>query len=810
MNTYEREHLARLRSYLAECTVLLKKNGEFPMEQPGRIAAYGNGVRHTLKGGTGSGEVNSRFYITVEQGLKDVGFEIVSGSWLDAYDEIRRAAKKEFIKQIKRRAKEHHTQAIIEGMGAIMPEPEYSLPLDYTADAAIYVVSRICGEGSDRQVIRGDFLLTQTEIRDILALNQKYRKFMLVLNVGGPVDLSPVNEVGNILILSQLGVETGAVLADILLGKAYPSGKLATTWAKAEDYCAIGQFGEKDDTEYKEGIYVGYRYFDSVGKKALYSFGFGLGYGDFQIVPENTTLSGTIVTVSAKVKNTGSYAGKETVQVYVSCPAGKLDQPFQSLAGWTKTSELQPSEECEVSISFDMKDISSFDAEEFVYFLGQGDHILRIGSDSQQTQPCTILRLEDTVTIRKVRKAFADPGFIDWNRASEDMKIPANVPVIPISGQEFSCEVIAYDRTEEIEPKLEMLTDEQLALLNVGAFDPRGGIRSMIGNASISVAGAAGEAAKLFAELGGSNLVMADGPAGLRISRQYFTDDNGVHAIGDTLPESFGDFMPKIAVWMMNRLTPSPKKETEIKEQYATAIPIGTAIAQSWNMDFARLCGDVVGAEMESFGIRLWLAPALNIHRNVLCGRNFEYYSEDPLISGYMAAAVTSGVQKHPGCGVTIKHFAANNQELNRTNNNSRISERALREIYLRGFEICVREAQPHAVMTSYNLINGIHTSESRQLTEDILRSEFGFDGLVMTDWVTAGGMSGKKVRYAPPNAGRVAAAGGNLFMPGSKKDLDEILIGLKDGTVSREQLLVNAGRTLKVASLCSGRSRSV
>lgn len=801
MNTYEREHLMKLRSYLAECTVLLKKNGEFPMGKPGRIAAYGSGVRHTLKGGIGSGEVNSRFYITIEKGLKDAGFDVISSGWLDAYDEIRRRAKMEFIKEIKRRAREHHTQAVIEGMGAIIPEPEYSLPLGDMADAAIYVVSRICGEGADRQMIRGDFLLTETEIRDILALNQKYQKFMLVLNVGGPVDLSPVSEVSNILILSQLGVETGAVLADILLGKAYPSGKLATTWAKDGDYCAIGQFAEKDDTEYREGIYVGYRYFDSIGRKALYPFGFGLGYGDFQIIQESTAVRGTIVTVSAKIKNIGIHAGKETVQVYVSCPAGKLDQPFQSLAGWKKTMELKPNEESEVSISFDMKDISSFDEEECVYFLEKGDYILRIGSDSQQTQPCAIIRLEDAVIIRKVRKAFTDPGFKDWVcDCLTAQRISANLPIIPISGQEFTCVEVEYDKAGEIEPALKSLTDDQLALLNVGAFDPRGGVRSIIGNASISVAGAAGEPHHMFVELGGGNLVMADGPAGLRISRQYFTDDKGVHPIGDTLPESLVDFMPKIAVWMMSKLSPSPKKGTEIKEQYTTAIPIGTAIAQSWNTDFAWLCGDVVGAEMERFGIRLWLAPALNIHRNVLCGRNFEYYSEDPLVSGYMAAAVTLGVQKHPGCGVTIKHYAANNQELNRSNNNSHISERALREIYLRGFEICIRESQPNAVMTSYNLINGIHTSENRCLTEDILRSEFGFDGLVMTDWVTAGDIFSKGAKYAPPNAGRVAAAGGNLFMPGSQKEMDEILAGLKDGTVSREQLIVNASRTLRVA----------
>ena len=198
------------------------------------------------------------------------------------------------------------------------------------------------------------------------------------------------------------------------------------------------------------------------------------------------------------------------------------------------------------------------------------------------------------------------------------------------------------------------------------------------------------------------------------------------------------EMMPAPAKFAMKLLSGGGKvkKGVKVRSQYCTAIPIGTALAQSWNLDFAEGCGDIVGDEMERFGVHLWLAPALNIHRSIRCGRNFEYFSEDPLIGGKMSAALTIGVQKHENCGTTIKHFCANNQETNRYTNNSQVSERAMREIYLRGFEICVKESRPHALMTSYNLLNGVHTSERRDICVDILRSEWGYEGLVMTDWL--------------------------------------------------------------------------
>lgn len=796
---YERKHLEQLRSSLGECCVLLKKNGEFPLDKPGKIAAYGSGVRGTIKGGTGSGEVNSRYFITVEQGLKDAGFAITTESWLTAYEKVEAEAKKAFFKEIKARARANHTNPIMEGMGAVMRSPEYNLPLDGEGDAAIYVVSRISGEGNDRRAEAGDVLLTASEQRDILALNEKYEKFMLVLNVGGPVDLTPVQEVGNILVLSQLGVETGAALADILLGKAYPSGKLTTTWTTWTDYCDIGDFGEKDDTDYNEGIYVGYRYFDSVGKKALFPFGYGLGYTDFGISDTQISVNGEKVTVTATVKNQGFHAGKEVLQVYVSSPQGELDKPYQALAAFGKTVELQQGSEEQVVVSFPLSELASYDAKRAAYLLEKGNYIIRVGNSSVNTSVCGVISLEETVVTAQLKNTCGEPEFTDWKpeKVCEEV-LPANVVKITVRAEDIPQSKASYDRTCEIEDTVKSLSDEQLAYANIGAFTKGGGIASIIGNASQSVAGAAGETTAMLKDAGFAGIILADGPAGLRLSPKFYRDEKGCHGIGAGMPATMLEFLPKPIAWFLGR-PPKIKKGVEIKEQYATAIPIGTALAQSWNLDFAKRCGDIVGAEMERFGVHLWLAPALNIHRSILCGRNFEYFSEDPLISGRFAAAITNGVQAHPGCGTTIKHYAANNQETCRYSNNSGVSERATREIYLKGFEICVKESQPLALMTSYNLLNGVHTSERRDLTEDILRCEWGYEGIVMTDWVISVMLSGKQ-KYAGPNAGKVAAAGGDVFMPGCQKDYEEVVTALQDGTLSREQLEINASRIFRMA----------
>lgn len=802
---YEKRHVQALRDSLAECTVLLKKDGHFPLKAAGPIAAYGSGVRHTIKGGTGSGEVNSRYFINVEQGLTEAGFTITTGSWLDAYDQELVRAKEQFIADVKAQAKAQKTNVMIYGMGKTMPEPEYQLPLEGEGDTAIYVVSRNSGEGNDRKPEGGDIQLTATEKRDILALNEQYDNFMLVLNVGGVVDLSAVMEVKNILVLSQLGVETGSALADILLGKSNPSGCLTTTWAAWEDYAPTEDFEDLDDTRYREGIYVGYRYFDTFGKKALFPFGYGLSYTEFDTQVTSVSAQGDRITVEASVANIGPCAGKHVVQCYLSAPSGKLDQPYQELCGFAKSGELAPGAKEMVTITFAMTDMASYDMESAAYLLEAGNYLLRVGDHSAATKVAAIIVLDETVTVLQAKNVLGTTDFEDLKAPQRPVEmIPADVQTIRLVASDLTKGAVAYEAEEEILPEVDALSVDELCYLNIGAFDPKkNGVANIIGNASASVCGAAGETTSLVE--GFPHMVMADGPAGLRLTQQYFEDEKGKHGIGNAgLPESMMEMMnlmPKLLVPVMKKVMggKKPKADAQIQYQYCTAIPIGTAIAQSFNIALAECYGDIVGTEMEMFGVHLWLAPALNIHRSIRCGRNFEYYSEDPLVSGMMAAGITRGVQQHKGCGTTIKHYAANNKEYNRYCNDSIVSERAMRQIYTKGFGICVRESQPKAVMTSYNLLNGQHTAEHRGLIEDILRREYGFAGIVMTDWVTQ--MAGDpKSAHRNSLPEHVAAAGGDLFMPGGKADFTNLKKGIDSGVVSLHQVKVNATRVLKMA----------
>ena len=797
----EVQHIETLRKNLAGCTVLLKKDGSFPLEKPCTLAAYGSGVRHTIKGGTGSGEVNSRYSVTIEEGLREAGFTLTGADWHTGYEQAREKAHKVFLKQLKKDAKAAKQNFILYGMGKVMSEPEYDLPLDAEGDAAIYVVSRISGEGNDRTPQKGDIKLTDSEVRDILALDKKFSRFMLVLNVGGVVDLSPVMAVRNILLLSQLGVETGSVLADILLGKANPSGKLTTTWAAFEDYPEMPDFEDKDATRYREGIYVGYRYFDTFGKKALFPFGYGLSYTEFRMGAAEVTVSGTQVTVCADVENSGSMAGRQVVQVYLSKPAGRLDQPRQELCAFAKTRELAPGERETVVCGFDLADMAAYDVQTGAYLLEKGDYLVRVGADSADNIPAAVLRLDETVTTLQAKNVLGSTDFTDLAAPAAAADCPAGLPTIELSPAAFAQKAVKYDHPEVILPEVDALTQEEAAMLLIGNFDPNAkGFASMIGTAGRRVCGAAGETCDKVKNFPG--LIMADGPAGLRLAKEYYQDEKGIHAVGNAMmPDSISEMLSGPMKLMLKLMGGSgkPKAGTEIKTQYCTAIPIGTALAQSFDTTFVEQCGDIVGEEMEHFGVNLWLAPALNIHRSIRCGRNFEYYSEDPLVSGKMAAAMTRGVQAHKGCGTTIKHYAANNKEYNRTRNDSIVSERAMREIYLKGFGICVRESQPKAVMTSYNLLNGTHTAENRGLIEDILRAEFGYAGIVMTDWVTQG-VGDKNSMHRDSQAQYVAAAGGDLFMPGSKDDYDNLLQGIASGSVTLEQVKSNATRVVKMA----------
>ena len=808
MNDYEREHSEFVRSHGAECTVLLKSDGTFPLEGPCAIAVYGSGARNTIKGGTGSGEVNSRYSATIEQGLSEAGFTVTTGAWMDGYDGAKSDAKAAFMKAMKAEAKQRHQNVMMIIMGRTPDEPEYNLPLSGEGDTAIYVLSRISGEGADRDPVSGSILLSETEIRDILACSEKYEKFMLVLNVGGVVDLSPVADVQNILLLSQLGTETGRILADILLGRQNPSGKLTTTWAAWKDYPDMIDFGGKDDTRYREGIYVGYRYFDTVGKAPAFPFGYGLSYTSFALGSAAADLSGEQITVTVPVTNTGRLVGREVVQVYVSIPAGKLDEPYQVLAGFKKTALLAPGEQETVRISFSLRDIAPYDPETAAYILEAGDYLLRVGTSSRDTEVCAVVRIPESITSLQVSNVLGKPDFDDYKAPAVKWEVPGDVPVLVLDPAAIVTETVNYRAsadTEEVDPRVEALSEEQLIKMNLGAYDPKAGVASMIGNAGFTVAGAAGQTCMEVP--GFPSLVMSDGPAGLRLSRTYAIDQKGkIHSLVSSISASMYEFMPGIFRWLMKLMSYHPKKSDRIGEQYASTIPIGTAIAQSFDPDLAEGFGKIVGEEMERFGVHLWLAPALNIHRSIRCGRNFEYFSEDPLVSGIFAGAITKGVQQFPHAGTTIKHYAFNNQERNRTQNNSQVSERAAREIYLKGFGIAIRMSQPRAVMSSYNLVNGVHTNERMDLLQNVLRDEYGFKGIVMTDWIITGYENERDCVYPISDASHVCMAGGDLFMPGGQHDYDLVKAGLANGSVTRRQLEVNATRVLHMAEELSGK----
>ena len=317
-------------------------------------------------------------------------------------------------------------------------------------------------------------------------------------------------------------------------------------------------------------------------------------------------------------------------------------------------------------------------------------------------------------------------------------------------------------------------------------------------------AGAAGETTHQLEELGTPVLVMADGPAGLRLAPTYKIVDGKAKATARSLPGELMALLTPEELQAMAENAPKPSEEemaAATNYQYCVAIPIGTGLAQSWNDDMVKECGDLIGEEMEMFGIHLWLAPAMNIYRSPLCGRNFEYYSEDPYLTGCIAAAVTDGVQVHKGCATTIKHYACNNQETNRYFSNSNVGERALREIYLKGFEICIKKSQPHFVMTSYNLINGEHACSTKDIQTATLRDEWGFAGVVMTDWLVTGGMGAGGEKWPCASCAGNVKAGNDITMPGIPSDKADILKALADDAhpyaLSRAQLQLAAKRVL-------------
>ena len=834
----EKRNMERVRKIAAEGMVLLENNGILPIKADGRtLAVFGNGVRRMVKGGTGSGDVNSRTVINVEQGLTDAGFTIGTRGWLDRFDTACTEYGAQYMAEFQAVLKEKGWAGVNWALENPYRDPDVPeiLPEDMEGtgrDLAIYVIARTSGEGADRKLAPGDYELSEREKDNLLTLTAYYEHTVVILNVGGVIDtgfLRARKGVDAVLLMSQAGCAAGHALADVLTGKRTPSGHLSATWAENyTDYPSADSFsylsGDLDDSYYREGIYVGYRYFDSFNIRPAYPFGFGRSYTEFGLNVRKTQILGDSIRVTCTVKNTGSrFTGREVVQVYVSQPAGKLDKPYQILAGFAKTQVLAPGQEEITEISFPITSLASYDEEQAAYILEKGTYFVRVGTHSRNTHIAAAVRLDETVITEQLQNrvrpdckldvVHADPAkFYTYpSEASEKAAamcleiIPAAIPVktadYTAKAAELHTDMTAPVTLEDVvngkaslDDLTAQLTVPELAALTVGAS--RGGLGgiSTVGAASDSVPGAAGDTtSELAGKYGITNLVLADGPAGLRLAKTFVTDGHGnvIPGLGES---AFGNLFEMLGV-------PSAERPEGAVDhyQYCTAIPIATMLAQTWDPAAVEEAGDVVGTEMEELGVALWLAPGMNIHRNPLCGRNFEYYSEDPLLSGICAAADTRGVQRHPGCGTTIKHFALNNQEDNRTHNNSHCSERALREIYLRGFEIAVKTAAPLSLMTSYNLVNGIHAANNRELITDILRCEWGFKGLVMTDWGTTDAAEGFK--YGSSNAALCMKAGNDLVMPGSQADVDAIT-----GAVGKELTLAElqacAKRILAMALL--------
>ena len=767
-NAYEEMHKSLAAEIAAEGMVLLKNNGCLPLDKETKsIALYGIGARQTVKGGTGSGDVNTRSFVSVEEGLESSGFEIITKKLLDEYDTILCKERDNYNKSIQALSE----KGVMTALGSMLGKPFKAPDMakirfadceKFKAEFAVYVLSRNSGEGADRKNEKGDYLLSDNEISDISLLSENYQKLVLLLNVGGVIDISPVYDKADaVLLIGQAGIGAGSATADILSGKTTPSGKLTATWAKKyEDYPCAEDFTKGDiwNTEYKEDIFIGYRYFDRNRIKPMFPFGFGLSYTNFVTEIKDIEQSDNTVTITLSVMNKGNkFSGKDTVQIYVRQPKGIKEKAKKILVAFAKTKTLAPNESEILSLFFDINDLAVYDEELSAWHIERGEYEVYLGDSSDNLTLVSRVNLDDKIIpLKKITETF----------------------------------------DEEIEAAIQNLSVENTVNLVVGNARTSLTDFSVIGNASKSIPGAAGETTDMLEKYGIGHITMADGPAGIRINPKVYKKD-GLY-INNPKED------PVLSLVLPEKAQNVDLSGTETEYRYCTALPCETMLAQTWNTDLLFKCGDIIGKEMEFFGIDLWLAPGMNIQRNPLCGRNFEYFSEDPFLTGKCAAYITKGVQSHKNKGVTLKHFACNNRENNRNYNNSIISERALREIYLKGFEICIKESGPMAVMSAYNLINSVHCSNSYRLLTEILRNEWGFDGIVMTDWYATQDLSGNNDKpYGASDAALCIKSGNDLIMPGSEKDIDRILEALKNSTLTEEELRLSAKRILKVIRRC-------
>ncbi|MBO4887743.1 MAG: glycoside hydrolase family 3 C-terminal domain-containing protein [Firmicutes bacterium] len=770
------------RKAAAESMVLLKNNGILPLQEGSQIALYGGGASFTVKGGTGSGMVNNRTNVSITEGLKNAGIQLLNMDWLEAYD---REYKDNWEAW---KASLYAMSAPGDRMGLYrahasnpLKMPDGSPITKKDTDTAVYVISRISGEGADRKAVKGDYYLSEAEEQQLKTVRELYEKVIVILNVGGIIDLGFVDQYqpDALVLMGQAGMEGGNALADVLLGRTGFSGRLTDSWAyRYEDYPSSANFSHNNgniiEEHYTDSIYVGYKYFDTFGVEPRYPIGYGLSYSRFGVEASMPETRACQVIVPVRVTNEGAVPARQVVQLFAFLPSGHHAKELRRLAAFGKTGLIAPGEREEIELSFPIDLLASYWTARSQLYMDAGVYPLEIVScDADGVMKKSIiggLKLDEFTVIEKLSpicpqletmKEISPDGPTALMAVPEEKLVSIDETVraaisrrAKVHEMDKAFELPYKEKVEEILSKMTLDQKVKTVCGQPGALS-----QEVIGSAAITIPGAAGETTHVLKDLGVGHLIMADGPAGLRLQKHYQVNpaDGSIYTMSwyESLENRFFG-------------TEYLHEGAEDHYQFSSAIPVGTLLAQSYDTRLLEEVGGVIGTEMEELGVQIWLAPGMNIHRNPLCGRNFEYYSEDPLISGKMAAAITRGVEAHPGCIVTIKHYACNNQEENRFGVTSNVSERALRELYLKGFEIAVREAHPGAIMTSYNRLNSVHTANSYDLCTTVAREEWGFTGIIMTDWTTTG-----------PNGGSSAAkcilAGNDLIMPGTSRDMKEI-----------------------------------
>ncbi len=747
--TGSKRHIELSRKAAREGSVLLKNEGNLlPLPKGTKVAVFGMAQSDYVKGGGGSGNVECDYEVNIYDGLKAKGdvievFDPLSLHYKNCVEIMRKGVDATKLLDLPGDVEipEYGNREKYPGMLPEIPVPEHLLQAakEFT-DTAIITISRYSGEGWDRKNDGTDdyFNLSKQEQEMVNTVCANFKNIVVLLNTGAMIDASwfaDNEKIQSALMIWQGGMEGGLAAAELLAGDANPSGKLVDTCARGfDDYPSSAGFHESDDyVKYTEDIFVGYRYFETIpGKKdcVVYPFGYGLSYTTFALSNESAMMVGDKIAVGVTVTNTGTIPGKEVVQVYYSAPDGKLTKPALELCAFQKTKELLPGESETLSMSFSVSDMASYDdvgdVAKSAWVLESGDYKILVGNSVRNlTELDFVYQVPESVITEQLteycapqslgKRMLSDGSYRDVPDRDYQPKTIPNPYVceekIPETEDECRKLIEVYEGKLSLDNFVAQMTNEELQKLLLGHFSN-----------GIAITGGMGGVMKF----GIPSPTTADGPAGVHL-----------------LPE---------------------------RGVRTTAFPIGTMLACTWNLDLVKEIGKAGALEMKENNLAMWLAPALNIHRSPLCGRNFEYYSEDPFVSGKVAAAMIKGIQGERIVACP-KHFACNNKETNRHESDSILSERALREIYLKGFEICVKEANPRMLMTAYNKLNGVRTSESRELLEGILRNEWGFDGLVTSDWCN----TADKVKEA--------YAGNDMHMPWSGQEwmgeIDRNYIGL-------------------------------